>query len=428
MEYLQGLIKREALSDEQNKAAVLEAKRLLIAMEKKKLAYEQENGQNKLKLKAEYESLKDEYEKAAVYILEHNMGLIGSIFQSFYKSCNFHGKIHEDFAVEILVKFNNYIKNFSPEKEVNFSTYFGECLKRSGVAFFKSINCQKQVPYNAVSSLDKIVGNEDSAMTNYNKVSSQLYVEHSFEEDLFEDNKDLIKKMFFFLSPQEKQIVLLRMKGLILSDIATKLSLSTERVRQILDKKVALLKTLYEMSKYNSFKLYSEVHKPEDVKEARKMYHAARHVFLSQKVNFNKCFEYIDCDIRYRFMLKKVENIFNRPKESKAILCALAQTEGMDYKLFFKNQRQAYSHEVRLNKKLTKLGKFINEIVKINGVYISKIKLDIYEFSALKAFSPEFVEHVYGAHFSKNEQSKISFNTENLLLNKEKIEEELEII
>lgn len=411
-----------------NRAAALEAKRLLIAMEKKKLDYEQENGQNKLKLKAEYESLKDEYEKAAVYILEHNMGLIGSTLQSFYKSCNFHGKIHEDFAVEILVKFNNYIKNFSPEKEVNFSTYFGECLKRSGVAFFKSINCQKQVPYNAVSSLDKIVGNEDSAMTNYNKVSSQLYVEHSFEEDLFEDNKDLLKKMFLFLSPQEKEIVLLRMKGLILSDIATKLSLSTERVRQILDNKHALLKTLYEMSNYNSFKLYSEVHKPENVKEARKMYHAARHVFLSQKVNFNKCFEYIDCDIRYRFMLKKVENIFNRPKESKAILCALAQTEGMDYKLFFKNQRQAYSHEVRLNKKLTKLGKFINEIVKINGVYISKIKLDVYEFSALKAFSPEFVEHVYGVHFSKNEQSKISFNTVNLLLNKEKIEEELEIV
>lgn len=130
------------------------------------------------------------------------------------------GADREDIIQEGMIGLYKAIRDFKPEKQVNFYSFAELCILRQIITAIKSANRQKHIPLNSYLSLNRTVYDENDDCTYIEMLTDNG---NSNPEVLFignENKEDIEKKISHNLSKLEQQVLELYLNGKSYTEIA----------------------------------------------------------------------------------------------------------------------------------------------------------------------------------------------------------------
>ena len=134
-------------------------------------------------------------------------------------SANHHGIEINDIIQEGYIAFDEAIKNFNQDEKTTFYTFAILCIDRKITNFIKKTTNRKSMLLNEAVSIDDVLDGVLSDSTNVENVI--------FDR---EDKKSKIRLLLNNLTSLEKQVFLMRIKGLDFEEIAKKLNKNTKAI------------------------------------------------------------------------------------------------------------------------------------------------------------------------------------------------------
>ncbi len=177
-----------------------------------------------------YQSLTDEQivelihsdDKLALeYLIEKYKGLVRSKTRSYFMM----GADREDVIQEGMIGFYKAIRDFNKDKQVNFYSFAELCVQRQIITAIKTAGRQKHIPLNSYVSLNRPVYDENDECTYIELLSYDLISSNPEAMIIDSEEKNTIEgRIGVALSPLERRVLSLYLRGKSYSEIAQKVN------------------------------------------------------------------------------------------------------------------------------------------------------------------------------------------------------------
>ncbi len=373
----------------------------------------------KLIIKAQEEYLssggkKQEFMQKA---MEHNMGMVYHVFNS-YQSLIKSYKSEDEILSYCIEQLFKCIITYNPAKNAKFATYVAVCVGNSiKMELRKCRRAKKNV------SLNKTIGyDHDGCEKQLQDVLEDQEVMDLENKVLENVNRQLLyQKLPLFLTEKQIELLRLRMQGDYYIEISSKLGNSRSYYNRLMNqmekfvKQLSILKNVTNIDEYiktNALSGNAE-------KETRVRYAFSKYIFSNQKIDFDYCFDYIKYPLKEKGMLKKVDSIFENRKNSDRIYYTLANLNNVDIDALRQQAKAAWKvftspKERQLNDELIDLG-YIAGLIKKDKIgqqnsFAHDLK-NISHLAFLEHFSPNLSPVIKDLQKSFDKTSKLNYNT-----------------
>lgn len=146
------------------------------------------------------------------------------------------GADDDDLVQEGMIGLFKAVRDYNPEKNDSFGAFAGMCVHRQLVSVLKKGLRQKNIPLNSYISLSRPLFEEESGPSIEERLSAQS--EPSPESLLLmkEDNELVSRRIERELSPFEKEVLTLYLKGLSYESMAESLSTAPKSIDNALQR------------------------------------------------------------------------------------------------------------------------------------------------------------------------------------------------
>lgn len=331
------IIKKPALSGEKNNALVIKARE----------EYLSSNGQN--------QTLMQE-------AIERNMGLVYCAVNKFHNLFSKHG-ILEDAYSEGVLQLYKCIMGYEENKGW-FSTFAGFCLTNCVNMRLRELKKK----YSCVSLDDKFINSKGDESTYWDYVEDKNSA--NFEDEALDsiEEKNIFKALPIIFSASEFNMFKLRSQDMSLREIGKFYNIGhsmMSRKMARLEGYIEEIKIFRDVKDINAYIKQNNLSgRQADEKIAR--YQLARFIYQDQKIQFDRCFEFISFDYRFKGMMKKTQAVFKNPKKIDFIFKTLAYYCGAQLEQSKKMEESGQKisvrqSEVKLNETLSSLMDFVSD-------------------------------------------------------------------
>ena len=319
-----------------------------------------------LKAKEEYSSSNGRNQESMQLAIEYNMGLVYSVYNSFYNAITQTGD-NDGILSDCMFQLYKCILTFDIQKSQAFSSYAMRCISNTIKMKLRSSRRHRQ----KVVSLGQVLG--------YDKEGAEYKLQETledpkasdFETDLLErlSPQKYFQRLSLLLTDRQDELLKLRMQGLTYDKISQILGNVRTLYSRQMNKLYEEYRTLHDLSYVINLEEYIKQNNLTDEKEKEvRVKHAfSKYIFNNQRIDFDFCFDYIKYPLKEKGMLKKIDNIFQMPQNSRHIYYTLANLKHLDIDALRAKSKMAWQvrtspNEKRLNNALIELSRLKGEI------------------------------------------------------------------
>ncbi len=178
---------------------------------------------------AKYEALADEQVLELIhsgdmlaqeYLIEKYKGLVRIKTRSYFML----GADREDILQEGMIGLYKAIRDFKGDKQVNFYSFAELCIVRQIITAIKTAGRQKHIPLNSYMSLNRSVYDENDECTYIELLSYDLSSNPEAMVIDTEEKNSIEKRIAVVLSPLERRVLSLYLRGKSYTEIADKIN------------------------------------------------------------------------------------------------------------------------------------------------------------------------------------------------------------
>lgn len=178
---------------------------------------------------AKYEALTDEQVLELIhsgdmlaqeYLIEKYKGLVRIKTRSYFML----GADREDILQEGMIGLYKAIRDFKVDKQVNFYSFAELCIVRQIITAIKTAGRQKHIPLNSYMSLNRSVYDENDECTYIELLSYDLSSNPEAMVIDTEEKNSIEKRIAVVLSPLERRVLSLYLRGKSYTEIADKIN------------------------------------------------------------------------------------------------------------------------------------------------------------------------------------------------------------
>ncbi len=157
---------------------------------------------------------------ALEYIIEKYRGLVRIKTRSYFMI----GADREDIIQEGMIGLYKAVRDFKAEKQANFFSFAELCISRQIITAIKTANRQKHLPLNSYMSLNRSVYDENDEYTYMEFLPCDTGNNPETRVIDTEEKNRMEKRIAVALSPLERRVLSLYLRGKSYSDIAEKVN------------------------------------------------------------------------------------------------------------------------------------------------------------------------------------------------------------
>lgn len=157
---------------------------------------------------------------AQEYLIEKYKGLVRIKTRSYFML----GAEREDIIQEGMIGLYKAIRDFKAEKQANFFSFAELCIARQIITAIKTAGRQKHMPLNSYVSLNRSVYDENDECTYIELLSYDLSSNPEAMVIDTEEKNSIEKRIAVVLSPLERRVFSLYLRGKSYTEIAEKIN------------------------------------------------------------------------------------------------------------------------------------------------------------------------------------------------------------